>query len=271
MLAIVQAQTLVKPLTMGMTLFQTFFDNFTTNFFNPLLMTLPERLSIDLVPNGHFDKLEFLTFDFNLTNLNFISSSLNPAAPLIQLGANEARLQINELSLELEFDYRYITDPPIFADIGTAYLGVEGMTVDFMFNSTYNGNFSINLWDMRLDFLPGQPHPLFDGISDFSVLVTNVMTTVFAVVRNRLSTLINSQLINGKFAKIVNGILHLFPQTIPLGAIDLVGFLAGNPVSTPHYLYLPMSTIVTSEDHPYTGTCNVQLPEVMIPLADFQM
>ena len=117
-------------------------------------MTLPERPTFNPVKDGHLDIVEFLTFDFNITQLKFVNSGLNPVAPLIKLGDNQARLQINELTLELEFDYQYISDPPLFADIGTAYLGVEGMTIDFTWNSTYNGTFDINLWDMKLDFLP---------------------------------------------------------------------------------------------------------------------
>lgn len=79
--------------------------------------------------------LDFLTFDFNVTQLTFPQASLQPATPIIQLGENNARFQIN-LTMEAEFDYQYISDPPVFADIGTAYLGFDGMFVDFTWTST---------------------------------------------------------------------------------------------------------------------------------------
>ena len=96
------------------------------------------------------------------------------------------------MSLNFEFDYAYISDPPIFADIGTAYLGIEGMTIEFVWNSTWTGEFELHISDLELHFAPDQPHPLFDGISDFSILASNVATTLTAVIRNRLQSMINA-------------------------------------------------------------------------------
>ena len=33
-----------------------------------------------------------------------------------------------DFTLELSFDYEFITDPPIFADIGTAQINIRGLT-----------------------------------------------------------------------------------------------------------------------------------------------
>ena len=35
-------------------------------------------------------------------------------------------------------DYAFITDPPILADIGEAYLGISGMGLAINFSTTYN-------------------------------------------------------------------------------------------------------------------------------------
>lgn len=60
------------------------------------------------------------------------------------------------------------------------------MTVDFTWNSTWDSEFELNISNLELDFAPDQPHPLFDGISDFSIVVSNIATTLNAVLRNRI-------------------------------------------------------------------------------------
>jgi hypothetical protein len=133
----VGADTLIYPETLGLTLFQSFFDNLTANFLGPLINTLPQRNATDLFVNKTLDLVDFISFDFNVTQLNFPQASIEPSLPIILLGENKARFQIN-LTMEIEFDYEYISDPPIFADIGTAYLGVEGMFIDFTWSSTWD-------------------------------------------------------------------------------------------------------------------------------------
>lgn len=160
----------------------------------------------------------------------------------------------------MQFDYAYISDPPIFADIGTAYLGVDGMTLDFVWNSTFTGDFELHISDLELDFVEKQPTPLFDGISDFSILTSNVLTTITAVVRNRAQSIINAQLLTPKINKIANKIIKLFPAQLPAGPFVLDGILAGNPSSTPEYARIPLSTMVTSANYPYPGNCTVSLP-----------
>ena len=113
-----------------------------------------------------------------------------------------------------------------------------------------------------MQFAPDQPHPLFDGVSDFSILASNVATTVVAIFRNRLESLINAQMITPKLNIIFNRIINLLPAQIPIGPFDLVGFLAGNPTSNALYTHIPMRTTVTSDDYPYPGMpCTVTLPE----------
>jgi hypothetical protein len=186
---------LLKVETLGLTLFQSFFDNLTTNFINPLIMTLTERPPVDLYMNQPLDLVDFMNITFNVTNFRFTKSELNPKGPIIQLGDNYALFSINELSLDVEFDYQYISDPPIFADIGVGYLGIEGMTLEFTMTTQMDSDFEIFITDLWMDFDPDQPQPLFDGISDFSQMGSNIMTTIWAIIRNRLQSLINAQLL----------------------------------------------------------------------------
>jgi hypothetical protein len=54
----------------------------------------------------------------------------------------------------------------------------------------------------------------FDGLSDFSEVVTNVVNTVAAVVRNRVDSLINGGDLYGldmKIQAVINKIISLIP------------------------------------------------------------
>lgn len=110
---------------------------------------------------------------------------------------------------------------------------------------------------------------LFDGISDISVMASNMGTTIVAIVRNRLKSLIDAQMLTPKLNLIANKIISLFPSQIPIGPMDLVGFLAGNPTSTPEYTHIPMSTYATSDAYPYDmASCDAQIPQ-MIPTSEY--
>lgn len=233
-------------------------------------MSLTERPPADLYVNQTLAVVDFLTFEFNLTQFRFTQSDLNPLGSIIVLGDNEARFQIDQLTLNVEFDYAYISDPPLFADIGVAYLGFDGMSLDFNWTSTYDGELVLQITDIEMNFAPDQPHPLFDGISDISILASNMATTVSAIVRNRLVSLVNSELLTPKINTIANRITKLFPSMIPIGPLDLEGLLAANPTTTPDYTYLPLSTYITSEAFPYNNTCNITLPQA-VPTDEYQI
>lgn len=207
LVASVRAEPLIRTETIGITLFQTFFDNLTENFINPLINTLTERPPSTLFMNQYLGMVDFINVTFNVTDVVFPESHLNPVGPIVVLGDNSARFQINELTMMLEFDYMYISDPPLLADIGTAYLGVQGMTLEFNWTSTLDETFEIYMTDLELSFLPDQPHPLFDGISDFSVLSSGILTTITAVIRNRLVSFFDSQLMTPFINKTLNKII----------------------------------------------------------------
>ena len=75
-------------------------------------------------------------------------------------------------------DYAYISDPPIFADIGTSYIVFDDLntlingTTFFDDNNTINVNltkFDMSLHKFKIDY---------DGLSDFSIIVTNVVNSI---------------------------------------------------------------------------------------------
>jgi hypothetical protein len=169
---------------------------------------------------------------------------------------------LKDLTLDIEFDYSYVSDPPIFADIGTATLGVEQMT--FGFTWTLDGELKLEILDMELAYGQAQVPADFDGLSDFSIVLTNTFNTVIDVVRNRAVSMLNSQLLTGKITAIGNKIISLLPEKIPLGPeLYLEGVFAGPPNGDTTYVNLPLKTTLQSEEYPYDAEeCNVDLPQV---------
>jgi hypothetical protein len=119
-------------------------------------------------------------------------SSISGAIPLVDIMDSEARLQLEDLNLQISFDYAFITDPPLLADIGSATIGLSGIEFGAKFNTTLAENiFEIGLIDLALDFVDPTHLVSFEGINDFSEVITNVVNTFGAIFRNRLSSMMN--------------------------------------------------------------------------------
>jgi hypothetical protein len=110
-------------------------------------------------------------------------------------------------------DYAFITDPPILADIGEAYLGINGAGLAINMSTAYNTSdevLSVDLSSITLE-LGKYPLAVFDGVSDFSEVVTGLVDTVGGTVRNRLVSIINEQLVTQKLNTLLNAVLALPP------------------------------------------------------------
>lgn len=120
---------------------------------------------------------------------------------------------MNNLTLNVTCNYAYVSDPPIFADIGEAYIGID--TMDFIFNissSLTDDDLNVTLKNITLEFRDPHPNIVFDGLSDFSELATGLVTTLTTVIRNRLKSFINNGYLDGKINKIANAVINLVPE-----------------------------------------------------------
>ena len=106
---------------------QGFFDNFTSDFLAPTIGMLTKLQFGDFV--NQQIAIEGMTTDFNITNINIADAYLDGLTPIVKIGDGQMRFEIADFTLELAFDYEFITDPPILADIGTATVKVRGMTL----------------------------------------------------------------------------------------------------------------------------------------------
>ena len=139
-----------------------------------------------------------------------MQSGIDAAQPQVKLLEDSwARFTLTDLTLDVTFDYSYISDPPIFADIGTATLGVEEMT--FGFSWTFDGELKLEILEMQLDYGQVQMPADFDGLSDFSIVLTNTFNTVVDVFRNRAVSMLNSQLLTSKITDVGKKIISLLP------------------------------------------------------------
>ena len=110
-------------------IFQSFFDTLSSDFIPPLLGNLTVFNVPHLpCPQGNFtecsDATGFLEIvgDFNVTyeiqNLHVASASISPTPPLVTIKNGYVTMAVQDLTLNVTSDYSYITEPPVFADIG---------------------------------------------------------------------------------------------------------------------------------------------------------
>ena len=148
----------------------------------------------------------------------------------------------------LGFSYMYISDPPIFADIGDFQLSIDNTT----FNVDFNSNFVDGILDVKLNelFLGVEPFDVaFDGVSDISDVASRFLTYVGNVLRGRLVSIVaytGPERIN----PLINKIIELIPDeiNIPTTQLYIEGGISDDFKITEHgYLEVPLD--VTLQNH----------------------
>jgi len=171
---------------------------------------------------GTLDLLDSdLSLEYELDNLKIANASIDPTPPLVTINdkIKGVTMAFSNLNLELQGDYSYVSDPPIFADIGEANVrfgntSLSTVIISDWHRSSNDNSFTLDFSQTQIDSAP-EPFVDFDGISDFSEVVTNVINTVAAVVRNRVDSFINGGDLYGvdsKFSEIVNKVIAMIPS-----------------------------------------------------------
>ena len=160
--------------------YQPFFDNLSRNFIEPFIKSLPDRdLSDWDVINPPPLDLDVVTINYNLTNFRFLDTWYNGSAPIIDIEYDSYTLVIDGVNLTLAFDYEYVSDPPIFADIGTAKFGMTNWYLNLTGALTLVDDvWDTEISDINMGWKGEQPEPSLDGLSDFSETLTS-MAMVF--------------------------------------------------------------------------------------------
>ena len=177
---------------MELFLYQSFFDNLSSEFIPPLLENLPY-----FQPNITDKNITLFDDDFvisyDLTEIGLEKASIDKTPPIVQINNGDITFGLYNLFLNLTAGYNYISEPPIFADIGEMSFQIANFTLSTIIDSHLSEGsnaFSLQFSNTTIESTPEQ-FCYFDGISDFSEVVTNLANTLAAVVRNRLESLIN--------------------------------------------------------------------------------
>ena len=74
-----------------------------------------------------FDKE--MTIDYKLMGLRIANASIDSEPPLIQIGDGDFTMAVSNLTMNVTTDYQFMSDPPIFADIGEANLRFSNTSI----------------------------------------------------------------------------------------------------------------------------------------------
>ena len=184
--------------TMDFFFFQSFFDTLSQKFFPPLLSNLTY---FDFPHVYHtFDKLdELIGDDFKLNatlwNIKVAHASIDPEPPILQILNGYTVFGFQNLTFNLTSDYKYMSHPPVFADIGDLSILFSNTTVSTNITTYLHRNPKGDLMEFTLSNMTAnsiaEPFCAIDGLSDLSDLTQNLANNVAAVVRNRFNSFIN--------------------------------------------------------------------------------
>ena len=135
-----------------------------------------------------------LDLDINITNIKFKESSLNGSVPLIKINDGWGAFQISDLNLLFTLDYFYVTTPPILADMGSAWFAITALDLSVSLNTNFNQSeelLQVDLLNITLNCSNPEPFLMFDGVADYSQVVTSLADTFTAIVRNRVISVVN--------------------------------------------------------------------------------
>lgn len=99
------------------------------------------------------------------------------------------------------------------ADIGTMWIQIKGLTLDANCTSSLTPDRAlvVDISWLTLNFDSPGPFINIEGLNDFGIVVNNTGNTIASIVRNRLASIVNEQLLTPKINNLVNQILLLVP------------------------------------------------------------
>ena len=159
---------------------------------------------------------DVMKLDFNITGLKFSDLSIDPSCKLLELFDDRFVFAFKNFTGNLGLSYMYISDPPIFADIGDFDLNVDNTTFKIDVDpDVLDGILQVVINRLELDMKPFEIK--FDGVSDISDVSTRFLTYVGNTLRSRLIS-INKYAGPARINPMVNKILEMIPdeKNIPL-------------------------------------------------------
>jgi hypothetical protein len=220
---------------------------------------------------------DVMKFDFNVTGLKITDLSLDPTAKLMELFDDRLVYSIRNFTGNFGFSYMYISDPPIFADIGDFNLVLDNTTflMDFDTNIA-NGVLDLLIHRLEMDVYPFDIK--IDGISDISDVASRFMTYVGNVLRGRLNSIVKYAG-PGRFNPMINKLLEMIPDEKNIGSSNLYveGGISDNFVVVEHdYMEIPLDMTLQNYSVQFNRTNDVNFGpyfdrgyEVQLYLSDY--
>lgn len=154
--------------------------------------------------------LKLFTLASNVTNFTLRNFKVPQTKKMFEIYDDAFIMDLEDFSLDFDIDYEFISDPPVFADLGTMENHVSHL--DFKINMTtsyedYDVTLIINqlLLDVKtLDIV-------FDGVSDFSTVITSLTNKVVGLVWVKIENLIYTKL-QDKVVPLINKFLDQLPE-----------------------------------------------------------
>lgn len=179
--------------TLKVVLQQQFFTELQLNLLNQALALIGKNALIgpDGKKLGPINVADLFTVEAEISNLFIKNFSLDNTHKLMQLGDNQAVFSIADLVGHVEFDYSYLTDPPLLADIGTFHfdLAKTNLTVDASTNmEPSSGVMQIELHEFNLSMDEFKLN--IDGVSDLGLVLNDLVNYVGNVLQYRLLNIV---------------------------------------------------------------------------------
>ena len=129
-----------------------------------------------------------IRFDFNITNMRLPRLSLDPNTQLLKILDDQFIFKVSEASIDMQCEYMYISDPPLFADIGNVEFAALNSSVMLNGRTNFNNSlFNLTVVDTSIDIDPFSLD--FNGISDISDVATRLVNFMGNVIRGRIVSL----------------------------------------------------------------------------------
>lgn len=162
---------------------------------------------------------------------------------------------MRDVHAKIGANYQFISDPPLFADIGLFHIEMHNVTFLLRgINEFEEGLLKINLSRCDLDLNPYTGGIFFDGISDTSDVLARAITFAVNIVGSRLDSLSRYHKFLPKLNGAVNFVIGLIPDEIdiPYTNLYLEGGLTDKLEIVEHqYLELPLDLTIHNRDFPF--------------------
>jgi len=194
-----------------------------------------------------------------MTDIYIANVDIGETEPLVTLTDDYVALEIQDFTLQVAFHYEALSTPPFLVDLGDHNLTIANLTFKLEGKPILvDGNLQMEINTL---ILTGGADFDFDGLSDLSLVASDVFNWIVSTVFTRLQSIIKYEL-KSFIEPAINEALNLIPHDIPINGTDLhlKGGLSQNPPFDHTHLTLPLNYRVESESIPVPMKQQTDLP-----------